>query len=148
MSVHWTSPCAGDQTIPSPRALPALTAISAWPVMRPPLLAAKRGMKLRRRRFKHNFSLRISMRRRAARAWIILQIRRAPSWRCILPSLSLADFPGRAAPSKDGRRPAGDELTMLRSMLLAAILLGASTAAYADMGTPEQRAACAPDVRK
>ncbi|HLH47736.1 MAG TPA: hypothetical protein VKV96_00225 [Roseiarcus sp.] len=37
---------------------------------------------------------------------------------------------------------------MLRSMLLAAILLGASTAAYADMGTPEQRAACAPDVRK
>ncbi len=37
---------------------------------------------------------------------------------------------------------------MLRSMLLAAILLCASTAAYADMGTPEQRAACAPDVRK
>lgn len=37
---------------------------------------------------------------------------------------------------------------MLRSMLLAAALLGASTAAHADMGTPEQRAACAPDVRK
>jgi hypothetical protein len=41
-----------------------------------------------------------------------------------------------------------------RSVFLATMILGASTAAYAaesgnsDMGTPEQREACGPDVRK
>jgi hypothetical protein len=37
---------------------------------------------------------------------------------------------------------------ILRKLLIAAAILGVSSMAFADSGTPEQRAACRTDVRK
>jgi hypothetical protein len=36
----------------------------------------------------------------------------------------------------------------IRMILISTMILGLSSAALADSGTPEQRAACRPDVRK
>jgi hypothetical protein len=85
--------------------------------------------------------------------WIIPQIQVSPSWRCILSPLNRRRR-NRGATSQFNQAPKhGDQLVKFRSVFLATMILSASTAAYAqssgsEMGTPEQRDACGPDVRK
>ena len=42
----------------------------------------------------------------------------------------------------------GTKRIMIREILISVVISGASSMALADSGTPEQRAACAPDVRR
>ena len=39
-------------------------------------------------------------------------------------------------------------MTMIRIVCIAAVIMSAPLAAFAQSGTPEQRAACRPDVRR
>jgi hypothetical protein len=79
--------------------------------------------------------------------------RPAPSWRFIWPSLNRIGILGRKNLTDPAPQP-GDLFVIFRSALLATLIFGVSTMAQAEtasseqMGTKEQREACAPDVRK